>query len=111
MGHQSLEGWGMYRNRSFLVAGCCLLMTACGEEPTPPAGQAPAAASHRTVDAVDTSASCESNETLLSAYCYSDAGRSISASGAAIQLDDSGKLVVTCLTGGRHLRLFCAPAP
>jgi hypothetical protein len=101
----------MHRNSLVLVAGCCLLLTACGEEPTPPASQAPAPAGYRIVNAVNAGASCEANEVLLSAYCYSDAGRSISASGPAIQSDDSGKQVVTCLTGGSHLRLFCAPAP
>ena len=101
----------MLRNGSILVVACCLLLTACGDEPAPPASQAPAAAAYRIVDAVDADASCDAKEVLLSAYCYEDAGGSISASGPAIRQDASGKQVVTCLTGGPHLRLFCAPAP
>ena len=102
---------GMLQNKSILVAACCLLLSACGEEQAPPASEAPGRASYRIVDAEGADASCEANEVLLSAYCFSDAGRSISASGPAIQSDINGKQVVTCLTGGRHLRLFCAPKP
>jgi hypothetical protein len=101
----------MLQSRSILLAAaCCLLLAACGEEPAPPAAKAPAAG-WRIVDADDVDASCEANEVLLSAYCFSDDGGSISASGPAIRLDASGKQLVTCLTGGPHLRLFCAPKP
>jgi hypothetical protein len=101
----------MYRNGLIPAAACCLLLTACGEDPAPPASNAPAAAGYRIVDAVDADASCEANEVLLSAYCYSDAGGGISASGPAIQSDVGGKQTVTCLTGGSHLRLFCVAKP
>ena len=101
----------MSHTRSIPLAAVCLLLAACGEEPAPPAPQPPAAANWRIVDANDADASCAANEVLLSAYCFADAGGSISASGPAIQADAGGKVTVTCLTGGPHLRLFCAPKP
>jgi hypothetical protein len=82
-----------------------LLLQGCGSESSV---EAPA---YRVVDAVGAEASCDSGEMLLSAYCFSDPGRSISASGPALQPDDDGKIVATCLTGGRHLRLFCVKQP
>jgi hypothetical protein len=62
------------------------------------------------VEIVDKQGSCEANESLLSAYCFADKGRSISASGPALQADDEGRLVAKCLTG-RNLRLVCATQP
>jgi hypothetical protein len=97
--------------RSIQLAAFCLLLAACGEQESPPAAQPPAAPAWRIVDANDTDAACEPNETLLSAYCFADAGGSISASGPAIRADASGRQTVTCLTGGPHLRLICAPKP
>ena len=61
----------------------------------------------RVVDVAGGDASCDEGETLVSAYCFADPGRSISASGPAIQADADGRLTVTCLTGGNNLRLFC----
>ncbi len=49
----------------------------------------------RTVDAVSAPASCGDGETLVSAYCFADPGRSISARGPAIQADAEGKLTVS----------------
>jgi hypothetical protein len=82
-----------------------LVLLGCGDEPT----TEPTA--FRVVDAVDADASCDAGEMLLSAYCFSDRDRSISASGPALQPDADGKIVATCLTGGRHLRLFCVQQP
>lgn len=81
------------------------LLAACGE----PADKTTASSSppYRVVNAVDASASCEKDEQVLSAYCFNDAGNSISASGPALRLDKDGIIVATCLTGGKNLRLFC----
>jgi hypothetical protein len=87
----------------FLFAS--LVPSGCGDEPPI---EAPA---FRAVDAVGADASCDAGETLLSAYCFSDPGRSISASGPALQSREDGTIVATCLTGGRHLRLFCVKTP
>ena len=91
---------------SLLLTAAGFLLTACGED-------APVVSSlgYRVVEAVDAKASCETGEVLLSAYCFSDKGRSISASGPAIQTDDDGQLTAACLTGGRNLRIVCAAKP
>ena len=72
-----------------------------GSSPPPPG------ISYRVVNVVGADGSCDAGEMLLSAYCFSDRGRGISASGPALQPDADGRLVATCLTGGRNLRLFC----
>ena len=85
-----------------------LLLAGCGE--SSPDGDRTAAAAYRMVDVKGgDSARCEAGETLLNAYCFSDPGRSISASGVALQAGDDGVITATCLTGGSNLRLFCAP--
>lgn len=100
----------MCKGRSTIPLSATLLaaaiLTGCGDSPQEPAGSA-----YRIVDAVSADASCDAGELLLSAYCFSDAGRSISASGPALQSDANGRIVATCLTGGRHLRLFCIKQP
>ena len=83
-----------------------LVLPGCGEESS---NEAPAA--FRVVEAVSADASCDAEEMLLSAYCFSDQGRSISASGPALQPNAAGTIVATCLTGGRHLRLFFVRQP
>ena len=82
-----------------------LVLFGCGDETS---NEIPA---YRVVDAVDADASCDTGEMLLSAYCFSDPGRSISASGPALQPNADGTIVATCLTGGRKLRLFCLKQP
>jgi hypothetical protein len=81
-------------------------LAGCGED-APVVDSRP----YRIVEIVDKQGSCEANESLLSAYCFADKGRSISASGPALQADDEGRLVAQCLTGGRNLRLVCATQP
>jgi hypothetical protein len=88
---------------TLLAAG---ILAGCGED-APVVDSRP----YRIVERVDKQGRCEANEALLSAYCFSDKGRSISASGPALQADDEGRLVATCLTGGRNLRLVCAAQP
>src|SRR5687768_9922756 len=96
-----------------LAPGALLLgamLAGCGEADPEKAVPPPASAAglaYRVVDVVGADGSCEAGEMLLSAYCFSDAGRSISASGPALQPDANGRIVATCLTGGRNLRLFC----
>jgi hypothetical protein len=84
-----------------------LVLSGCSDEAS---GEGEATA-FRVVDAVEADASCDVGEMLLSAYCFSDQGRSISASGPALQPNADGTIVATCLTGGRHLRLFCLKQP
>lgn len=83
-----------------------VLLSGCGEE-APIVDSKP----YRIVETVGADGSCEADEFLLSAYCFSDKGRSISASGPALQPADDGRLVATCLTGGRNLRLVCVAQP
>jgi hypothetical protein len=87
-----------------LMATClCAFAAGCGDEP--PVVDGPSL-ELRIVDSVDTNSSCNADENLLSAYCFSDAGRSVSSSGPALQADE-GRIIASCLTGGPHLRLFC----
>ncbi len=90
--------------RRLLGAACrCVLATGCGEDP--PVADGPSL-ELRIVDSDDMNSSCNADENLLSAYCFSDAGRSVSSSGPALQ-DNEGRIIASCLSGGPHLRLVC----
>ena len=86
------------------IALALAVLAGCGDDPIEERAAEPRI---RVVDAVSSTASCAEGEQLLSAYCFSDAGRSLSASGPAIQADTNGLLGVSCLSGGANVRLVC----
>lgn len=97
----------MIATRNVCAAAIAILLSGCGEEP--PLDNT--GADYRVLDTTEAKASCDQGELLLSAYCFSNVGRSVSASGPALQQDSEGRLVVSCLTGGPNLRLICAKLP
>jgi hypothetical protein len=75
--------------------------------PGPAGGTVPAGQGIRIIEAGSDSSGCDAGEELLGAYCYSTPPGSISASGVSFRKDAAGKMSLTCLTGGRQMRVFC----
>ena len=101
-----MPGELVWRMNKFAIVAAAILLAGCSDD-APIVDSKP----YRVVETTDAPGSCEVDELLLSAYCYSDKGRSISASGPALQPGEDGRIVGTCLTGGRHLRLICVAQP
>jgi hypothetical protein len=87
-----------------IIAGA--IRTLPQRQPSPPA-TASAAPTLRTVKAESQSAGCAAGEELVSAYCYSTPGTSLSASGVALRQGENGIVSASCLTGGRQIVLYC----
>lgn len=52
-------------------------------------------------------AKCPDANQIVSAICFADPGRSLSASGPLFLKQDDGSFAVECMTGGSNVRLFC----